>query len=108
MSIDQAAGDSIAPHAKGCVVSLTVSPRASANRIEIDAAGTVRVKLTAPPVEGAANAALLNLLASVLGVPKHSLTIVAGIQAKQKRVLVDELSAETVRRSLTQVIGRRL
>lgn len=107
MRTNQAVYDAVVPHAKGSVIGLTVSPRASVNRIEMDSAGLVRVRLTAPPVEGAANTALLKFLAAVLGVPRSSLSIVAGAQSRQKRVLVDGMSDESVRRALAQASGSR-
>lgn len=92
----------VTSHAKGCVISLTVSPRSPVNRIEIDASEAIRVKLTAPPVDGAANSSLLKFLASVLGIPRSDLTILAGAHARHKRVLADGMSEESARNALSR------
>ena len=52
--------------------------------------------MTAPAVEGAANHALVRLLADVLGVPKGAVRIVAGATARQKLVVVDGASPEAI------------
>ena len=90
--------DSVVPHVQGCVISLTVSPRSSSNRLEVDASGAIGVRITAPPVDGAANARLLKVLSAILDVPSSSLEVLAGAQSRHKRVLakgIDEKSAWT-------------
>jgi uncharacterized protein (TIGR00251 family) len=87
------------------VISLTVAPRSSANRVEIDGAGAIRVRLTAPPVEGAANVSLLKFLASLLGVPRRDLSLIAGAQSRHKRLLVTGLSVESAWSALARAAG---
>jgi uncharacterized protein (TIGR00251 family) len=53
------------------------------------------VRLTAPPLEGAANAELIQVLASALGVPKRMVSIVSGERARQKRVHIAGIYAAT-------------
>lgn len=64
----------------------------------------LRVRVTAPPVDGRANGALTALLADVLGVPKHDVRVVAGLSSRDKVVAIDSLSTADVwarlRRSL--------
>jgi uncharacterized protein (TIGR00251 family) len=61
--------------------------------------GDLRVKVTAPPVEGKANAALERLLAAVLHVPRSRVRVVAGARGRAKTVAIDGLSQdETLRR----------
>ncbi len=84
----------IAPVAGGCQLALTVLPRSSANRLELDASGALRARLTAPPVEGAANDALLKLLAKVLKLPRSRLAIVSGATSRQKRIAVHNVSPD--------------
>lgn len=60
----------------------------------------IRVRLKAPPVDGAANDALLRFLASSLGVSRSALTLVSGHTGRSKVVAVDGLSAEEVGRRL--------
>jgi uncharacterized protein (TIGR00251 family) len=77
-----------------------VQPRASRDEIAGVAGGALRVRLRAPPVEGAANHALLRFLADRLDVSRASLTLVSGRTARTKLVEVRGLSAEDVGRRL--------
>ena len=74
----------------GVLVRVRVQPKASREKIDVACAATglLKVALTAPPVDGAANAALIALLAKALGVPKSSLSIVAGEKSREKSVFV--------------------
>jgi uncharacterized protein (TIGR00251 family) len=65
-----------------------VQPRASWNETAGEREGAVRVRITAPPVEGAANKALAGFLAERLGVPKSAVEIVSGQTGRYKRVRV--------------------
>lgn len=96
---------SIVHHREGCVINVTVSPRSSANRVEIDDAGAIRIRLTAPPVSGAANASLLKFLASVLNVPRSNLTILAGAQSRHKRILAAAITPESAWTALSRHAG---
>lgn len=82
---------------KGAAVAVRVTPRASRNEIvEILSDDTVKIHLTAPPVEGEANAALLKFLAEVLDVPKSRLDIVAGATGRDKIISVIDMDAQTL------------
>jgi len=74
-----------------------VAPRASRSRIVGVREGALKVALTAPPVEGAANEALKKLVAKSLGVSKSSVEIVQGERARVKVLRVDGLRAVDVR-----------
>jgi hypothetical protein len=70
----------------GLVISVRVTPRSSR---EILTAGTAEhfvARLTAPPVEGAANAALLALVARHFALPRRAITLIAGDTARLKRL----------------------
>ncbi|MBI3512680.1 MAG: DUF167 domain-containing protein [Proteobacteria bacterium] len=72
-------------------ITVRLTPRARADRIlgvEHDARGlrVLKVAVAAPPVDGAANAALLALLAKHFGLPKSAVTLVSGASARTKRV----------------------
>jgi uncharacterized protein (TIGR00251 family) len=73
-----------------------VVPRASRDKIAGIHDGAVRIRLTAPPVEGAANEALVAFLSSVLRVPKRDIELVSGQTARNKVVSVSGLSPEEV------------
>ena len=56
----------------------------------------LRVRVTAPPIEGAANQALLRLLADELGVARRDVRLVAGAAGRQKLVVVDGMGSDQV------------
>jgi uncharacterized protein (TIGR00251 family) len=65
-----------------------VTPRASANVVTGVREGALVVRVTAPPVEGKANAAVVALLSTVLGVPRGQVRVDRGPAARTKRVSV--------------------
>ncbi len=82
---------------KGAALAVRVTPRASRNEIsEIQSDGTIKVRLTAPPVEGKANQALIDFLADVLELPPSRLEIVAGSTGRDKLISILDLDAATV------------
>ncbi len=85
---------------EAAVLRVRVQPRASRSEITGWRDGVLQVRLTAPPVEGAANAACTELLADVLGVPKSSLSLVAGGHAREKTFRIAGLSDAEMRRRL--------
>jgi uncharacterized protein len=73
-----------------------VQPRASRDAIEGEYAGALRIRLTAPPVDGRANQALTRLLATRLNVPRAAVRIVAGEKSRRKRVVVASVTRDQV------------
>lgn len=76
-----------------------VTPRASRDAVLDVREGILRVALSAPPVDGAANSALIKLLAKALGVSKSRVQIGRGQRSREKLVRVQGLSAKDVRLS---------
>ena len=76
-----------------------VAPRASRNRVIGVQDGALKVALTAPPVDGAANEALRKLLAKALGVAKSDVEVIRGERARIKVLRVHGVSAHDVRSS---------
>ena len=72
-------------------MTVRVTPRAGRTAVTRYADGILHVKLAAPPVEGAANDALLHLLADILGIGVRSLRIVSGQHGRLKRVEIGPL-----------------
>jgi uncharacterized protein (TIGR00251 family) len=68
--------------------------------------GTIRIRVTAPPVEGKANAALIAFLAHALEIRKSRIEIVAGEKGLDKIVSITDLSAGEVQRRLQEWIDR--
>lgn len=84
----------------GVVLTVRVVPRSSRNQIVGTENGALKIKLTAPPVEGAANAALIEFIAEWLSVRKSAVTIMSGDKARRKVVRVSGVTAEQVKARL--------
>jgi uncharacterized protein (TIGR00251 family) len=76
--------------------AVRLTPRASSNAIDGVVDGALRIRVTAPAVGGAANAALVDLLADSLGVARRDVRIVAGATSRQKLVVVDGVDREAI------------
>jgi uncharacterized protein (TIGR00251 family) len=74
--------------AGGVLIAVRVIPRAAHAAVAGLRGNAVLVRLTAPPVDGAANAELLALMADVLAVPRRAISIVAGERGRSKRLKV--------------------
>jgi uncharacterized protein (TIGR00251 family) len=88
------------PTPDGVTIPVRVVPRAGRTALDGVVEGAVRVRLAAPPVEGAANRALVEYLADLLGVPKRDVTIARGERGRQKLVQVRGLTPTELRRRL--------
>ncbi len=82
------------------VIKIKLIPRSSRNEIIGKENDVIKVKLTAPPVEGKANKALVQFLAKKLGKPKRDVEIVSGEHSRLKSIRVYGLSIEEVMRGL--------
>ena len=82
--------------AGGAVLEVLVQPRASRTRVVGEHEGRLKVALAAPPVEGEANRALVELLARLLGVRRTDVTIARGEAGRRKTVRVAGVSAAIV------------
>lgn len=88
---------------KGAALAVRITPRASKNEIsEILSDGTVKIRLTAPPVEGKANLALVDFLSDVLGVPPSRIEIVAGATGRDKLISVLDMDADALHQRILQ------
>jgi len=79
---------SIQKNSQGLVFKVLVQPRSSKNMLAGLHDDALKVKLTAPPVNNAANRMSLKFLAKALGVPQSSLEIVSGHTSRNKKVLL--------------------
>jgi uncharacterized protein len=90
---------------RGAALTVRVTPRASKNEIvEVLNDGTIKVHLTAPPVEGKANEALLKFLAGILEIPKSRLEVVAGTGGRDKIIAVIDMDADTLQKKVVKYI----
>jgi uncharacterized protein (TIGR00251 family) len=76
--------------------AVRLAPRSASNRVDGVVDGMLRIRVTAPAVEGAANAALVDLLADLLGVARRDVRIVAGATGRRKLVVVDGVDQAAV------------
>ena len=78
------------------VVDVRVIPRAKKTLIAGERGGALLIRLVAPPVDGAANAALVAFLAATLDLPRRNIRIVGGETSRHKRVAIAGLTADIV------------
>lgn len=73
---------------KAITITVRVTPRSSRSEVVGMADGVLRVRLTSPPVDGAANEELVRVLAKAYHVPKSDIVIISGINARTKLVRI--------------------
>lgn len=81
--------------ADGVLLSVKVQPRASRNAIGEALGGELRIKVTAPPVDAAANEALVRLLAETLDCPRNRVELLRGHTSRHKVLKLHGVSPET-------------
>jgi uncharacterized protein len=85
----------------GVTFAVRIHPRAKKDAITGKLGDTLKVSLTAPPVEGKANDACIEFFAKLLKVPRSSITIAAGQTSRNKVIRVAGLTAQQVRDRLS-------
>ena len=85
---------------------MRVIPRARRNEIAGERDGRLLIRVTGPPVEGAANAALCRLVARCARVPARRVSIVRGQTSRDKVVRVEGIADDELRRLMTVLRGR--
>ena len=79
---------------------MRLQPRASSSRITGEKDGVIQIRVTAPPVDGEANAALEKLVARKLGIAKSKVKVVKGETSREKVLEIDGLGEADARRML--------
>ena len=77
-------------------IDILVQPRASRAKIGPMHDGRLKIAVTAPPVDGEANAAVIELVAKQLGVARTSVEIVAGASSRRKTLRIANLTAQQI------------
>lgn len=91
---------------KGAALAVRVTPRASRNEIaEVLDDGTIKIRIAAQPADDEANAALIDFMSEILGVPKSRLDIVAGLTGRDKLISVVDMDAETAHQRIVAHLG---
>ena len=84
----------------GVTFAVKLHPRAKKNGVTGEVGDALKLSLTAPPVDGKANAACIEFFAKLLKVPRSSVTIAAGETSRNKMIRVTGLPSDEVRRRL--------
>lgn len=84
-------------------ITVYVQPRAARTESAGLHDGHPKIRLAAPPVDGAANAELVAFIAQRLNVPKRNVRVVSGLSSRHKIVEIDGVSADSVARALEAV-----
>jgi uncharacterized protein len=87
----------IEPTADGVELAVRVIPRAKKSAIGGERDGALVVRIAAPPVEGAANDALVELLSAALRVPRRAIRIISGERGRHKRVAIEGITIDAIR-----------
>jgi uncharacterized protein (TIGR00251 family) len=85
------------------IIDVRVIPRAGKSGFAGMRGDALLVRLHAAPVDGAANAELIEVLAEALGVPKRAVSIASGERSRQKRVRVEGVTSDFVASKLRRV-----
>ena len=81
---------------EGVVLSLKVQPRASKSAIAEVMGNELKIKVTAPPVDSAANEAVIEFLAETLACPRSTIRLLRGQTSRHKQVLITGIPVEAI------------
>jgi uncharacterized protein (TIGR00251 family) len=84
----------VTPHPQGATLAVRAQPGARKNAVVGEQANALKVAVTAPPEDGRANSALVEVLRNWLGVKRSQLELVGGATSRNKVILVREVTAE--------------
>jgi uncharacterized protein len=93
---------------KGLTFDIQVIPHASRAEIAGEQDGAFKVKVTAPPVDGAANEACIKLLAGELKLRKSQMEIFSGAKSRRKTVMVKNISRAELEKKIKDIIGETI
>jgi uncharacterized protein (TIGR00251 family) len=93
-------GTFLQSHPDGTYLHVKVQPRASKNEVGPVLGPELKIRVTSPPVDAAANDAVLELLADLLDCPRSSLSIVRGQTSRHKVLFVRGVKVETIQARL--------
>ncbi len=88
------------------LLAVRVQPRASRNALRLGENGRLRVAVTAPPVDDAANNAVRDYMANLLGIGKGRIQICAGLRSREKTLKISTITASDVIKKLVPILGK--
>lgn len=92
--------------ADGVTFPVRVQPRASRSGVAGELDGALKIRLAAPPVEGAANEELIRFLAKLFDAPRANISLVSGSTSRNKVVKVSGISPNDAERKLNEELKR--
>ena len=95
----------ITPHEEGCVLPVRAQPGARKNAIAGEQASALKVLVTAPPEDGKANKAILEVLREALGLRRSQLDLLSGATSRDKRVLIRGLAKAALEARLMELLA---
>jgi len=93
----------LADCAEGVLLTVRVVPRSSRTKLVLEGDG-LKLRLAAPPVEGAANAELVKFLAKLFGLPRSGVEMASGHKSRVKKILLRGLKATEARSILAETL----
>ena len=95
----------IVEHAEGCILPVRVQPGARQAGVLGEQAGALRVAVNAPPQDGRANKALVNLLRGLLDLKRSQVDLLSGESSREKRLLVRGIGRTELEARLAALLG---
>ncbi len=89
---------------EGVLLDLHVQPRASRNEVVGVQGDALKVRLTSPPVDGAANRLCIDFFSGLIGVPKKDVLLVSGDRSRRKRLLLRGVGEERVLQAISNAL----
>ncbi|HEY7327680.1 MAG TPA: DUF167 domain-containing protein [Gemmataceae bacterium] len=97
----------VTEHAEGCVLAVRAQPGARRAGVQGEQAGALKVAVTAPPENGRANQALLELLRKALSVKRSQVELIGGQLSRDKRFLIRGLTRSELETRLNTLVAPR-
>lgn len=95
----------ILEHPRRLRIAVRVQPRASRNRVAGRVGDAIKIQLTAPPVEGAANEALIAFLAETVDLPRARIRVITGERSRSKIVDIEVEDPEALESRLREILS---
>src|SRR5206468_5240036 len=95
----------LADHPEGVLVSVRAQPGARKAGVLGEQAGALKLAVTAPPEDGRANAAIVELVRELLGLKRSQVELVGGAKDRNKRLLIRGASRETIAARVAAISG---
>lgn len=96
----------IGQHAEGCILPVRAQPGARKVGVLGEQAGALKVAVSAPPEDGRANQAVVDLLREALGVKRSQVELISGMKSRHKRFLIRGVSQETLEMLVQEILSR--